>query len=214
MKRSKLKRWWSAQSAALLDAAIPPAFAFAFWAIILMLIMLAVATAAKKGNPFTDFFTAFGAVGQVVFAYMVWRLGREQFMFTKRATERQMRIDTYTVRKDNLDKFLNMFEMSESLTGSSAGFTKEFIDEWYNLLGDCELVFSDQVIEPFLKLVVALDELQVFSAFRAETALIAKGDVEAEKALLSDHWKKVQELYFGTWHAMYRESSIASPVLL
>ncbi|WP_449472001.1 hypothetical protein [Sphingobium chungangianum] len=198
----------NARQQKLVASAMPPAFAFAFWAIIILLVMLAVATATKKGNPFTDFFTAFGAVGQVAFAYMVWRLGREQFAYIKQSTERQMRIDTYGIKKSISDQFLGLYDAAEAQASFGEDFQPPFIEDWYSLVGDAESVFSWQVTEPMLRLAAKLDDLQPNSAFLAKVKLDHPEDIAAQQSAMKANWEEISTLRFAAWRALYLELTL------
>lgn len=77
----------------------------AFVFVVIVGLITIYAAAEKKNEPFNAAVTALGAVGQVFFAYMVWRLGREQFEFTKQVSERQNRIASYPARSKAIEDF-------------------------------------------------------------------------------------------------------------
>ncbi|WP_145902191.1 hypothetical protein [Sphingobium sp. MI1205] len=175
----------------------------------ILMIMLAVVTATKKGNPFTDFFTAFGAVGQVVFAYMVWKLSREQFAFTRRVTERQLRVDIYHMRKKLLDEFLNMYEVTDRQSDNRADIDDDLVTEWYSLSDEISRVFSQNASKPLAEMVDLICLAQPDTEYMKDMGQRHKGDLKAATQMMKDHWNKISQLRFQAWHAMHQELSLS-----
>jgi hypothetical protein len=95
------KQWWKGVRA-LTNRDAAPMVAVLFWFLAGLLVLLAMAR--SKDNPLSVLIEGVGAVGQVAFAFLVWRLSKEQFAFTKTVSDRQHRIDAYVHRKGVFDK--------------------------------------------------------------------------------------------------------------
>lgn len=61
-------------------------------------VLLAFATIGGKDSHADVFVTSLGALGQVWIAVMLWHLAKEQFSFTKQATDRELRSSNYERR--------------------------------------------------------------------------------------------------------------------
>lgn len=79
----------------LLDGAAGPAIGVLFFAIVFLITTIAI---ARSKSPWDTAIAAGAAVSQAFFAYVVWRLGKTQFAFTQRVTDRQHKIDAYPLR--------------------------------------------------------------------------------------------------------------------
>lgn len=72
------------------------AAAVMFWVIIAIIALVATAQSAK---PWDTVIAALAMGSQAFFAYMVYRLGKNQYAFTKQITERQHKIDAFQLRQ-------------------------------------------------------------------------------------------------------------------
>jgi hypothetical protein len=143
----RILSWWRGLPRHTVDGGYAVLLAFGFWATILILILLSTAAAAAKGNPFSDVVAALGAAAQAFFAFMVWRLSKQQFAFMKRVAHRQARIDTYGHRLEAFNRYI----------GSRKNFYLKNLDEagmWeINRIGDdVERLFSRETSDLFNRL--------------------------------------------------------------
>lgn len=186
---------WSKWQERLFRIVPPLALAVAFWGIIGLLVVFA--TAEGKDSPFTAFFTAFGAVGQTFFAFMVWRLSREQFAFTKKVSDRQARIDAFAHRLDALQKWQTwrMSSMDEPLD--------ERLEELSQLSWIIGSVFNDETMAYFGEVSARfMAFIQDVTAFRhaidesAADEQVAKMRMAAELALMKFNFAKANLTLF------------------
>jgi hypothetical protein len=133
------------------DLAVPPVLAAMFWTVIVLLVVFA--TAEGKNSPFTAFFTAFGAAGQVFFAWMVWRIARQQLSFVEVVEERQHRVETFQIKKDIIAEFKKDTGLITLVHHIGDKFEKICA-----LVRQMDHVFSDKVVELAY---VFLDELEM-----------------------------------------------------
>lgn len=112
-------------------------FAFVFFAGLLAIF----AVAEKKGEPFNAFFAAFGAIGQVAFAYLVFRLSKTQFEFAKLVAERQHKIDSFAERAKVISRWRSLDRDTEKKLSAE---TRSDILDW---IAETRLLFSDDVVK-------------------------------------------------------------------
>lgn len=68
----------------------------AFWFFAIVLSTIATAQSEKRWD---TFIAATAMISQTFFAFAVWRLGQSQFEFSRKASERQHKIDMYPLRE-------------------------------------------------------------------------------------------------------------------
>lgn len=168
-----------------IDLAIPPVLAAMFWAVIVLLVIFA--TAEGKDSPFTAFFTAAGAAGQVFFAWMVWRLSQQQFNFTQRVARRQARIDTFAHRVDLFDRFV---EVQKRLGAKS--ISEEAVDDLFDLAVEFERLFSRATNDAFEAYSVAAGDM--VDLIESEANAAAGGDTQGVTDLKAARLKASREL--------------------
>ena len=102
----------------IIESFAPIVVACLLWALVFLIVFLAVAGAG--GRWLEVLIAGIGAVGQVFFAWMVWRLGKAQFHFTKTFSEKQERLELNDRRvrfvadyKEWANRYLN-FSANES----------------------------------------------------------------------------------------------------
>lgn len=120
-----------------IDHSFEIAFAFAFWFI---LIIIGIVAAAQSEKRWDTIIAALAMGSQAFFAAAVWKLGRNQFSYTKQVAERQHKIDMYPLRKVVL---LEIERVSKSLAGIHT-----LSDEKVEAFRQCHLeinkLFSDE----------------------------------------------------------------------
>lgn len=197
MKIWKRRVWLST----LIEATTGPAIAILFWMVIILIVLMTFA----HGKFFeANFFEAFGAIGQVMFAAAVFWLGKQQFDFTKQMTERQARIDTYAIKNEILRRFLTLFEMAER--SSEQEYDDDYIAAWYELADDAARVFDVEELDlTIVFLAEKLAELRSDTEYMRQLNERHKGDLPAMQAALRENWKKVEEYRFKAWWLMHQE---------
>lgn len=73
----------------------------AFWAIV---VIIATVATAQSSKPWDTVIAALAMGSQAFFAYILWKLSRTQFEFTKTVAERQHNIDMYPLRKSAAER--------------------------------------------------------------------------------------------------------------
>lgn len=200
----KIDDWIKSLPSHVSDGGFAVILAFGFWVSITLLLTLSLAVSSANGNPFADFFQAFGAIGQVVFAFMVWRLGRQQFEFIKRVSHRQARIDTYQHKRELFDRYVEARRNLYIRNLNEAGVWEITV-----LRREVERLFSNQTIETFTELEDAAWELQEKSE-EAEDAEGSGNHEEAaskrkERAAIN---KRVRKLTIDAYNALNGELRI------
>ena len=130
-----------------------PAVAVLFWAIIFLIVLMAFA----RGSFWeTNFFEAFGALGQVGFAGAVFWLGCQQFKFTKQMTERQHNLESFPLRRAALEK---IDKHTESLNDGTKKFNNGFHYEAIRLMVELGHLFSVKSVTTFTSTPKSLKKL-------------------------------------------------------
>jgi hypothetical protein len=89
----------------ILETVLSPMVAILFWMTMILIVLLTFA----HGKLFeTNFFEAFGALGQVGFAGAVFWLGWQQLEFTKEIASRQHKIDMFEHRLGFIEEYREM----------------------------------------------------------------------------------------------------------
>lgn len=166
----------------IVEAGLSPAIAFAFWAILGVLVLFA--TAEGKDSPMTAFFTAFGAVGQVGLAFAVYRLGQKQFEFTKLIAERQLRIETLPFRLEVYDKWLPLFR--SLMTDPSQEKLAQLID----MQNEVEKFFPENVVAAFFDLSRAY--IAMFQKYQIFEMYSMGSDTKEERAAALGPYREAQ----------------------
>ena len=166
------------------NLAVPPVLAAMFWAIIVLLVVFA--TAEGKDSPFTAFFTAFGAAGQVFFAWMVWRIARQQLRFVEVVEERQHRVETFQIKKDIIADFKKETALITLVhhIGSSFG-------EISAIVRQMDHVFSDHVVELAYAF---LDELEMMISLANKERGARGADKQAHQTIEDELNNKLNDV--------------------
>lgn len=98
--------------------------AFLFWFVVVVISIIAT---AQSGKPWDTLIAAAAAGSQAFFAFMVWQLSKQQYAFTQRVTDRQHKIDAFSLRSEviaNLQELGNkhVFTQNGIWLGAEEGF--------------------------------------------------------------------------------------------
>jgi len=123
-----------------IEAGLGIVIAVLFWFVVAVIIM--VATWSSK-SPWDTVIAALAMASQAFFAFVVWRLGKAQYAFTKQVTERQHKIDMYPLRRSAATQLQKAAEVLYGPTSLS--------DDDVELFRQCNLeitsLFSDEANE-------------------------------------------------------------------
>lgn len=197
----RLPRLTDAWVVALIEATTGPAIAVLFWMIVALVVLIGL----KSPSAFdTNFFEAFGAVGQVVLAAAVFWLGKQQFEFSKQVAERQARIDTYSIKKELLERFLSIFEVTKASNRDTRD--EDLHNAWYELADEISRVFDSDADVKIVFLAESLDELNGDTEFMRMLNEKHRGNIEGMQAALKENWKKVDNLHYEIWWKLHQET--------
>lgn len=143
--------------------------AFLFWFFVIVLVVLAAAE--KKNEPLNALASVAGAAGQIFFAYMVYRLGKEQFAFSKQVSERQARIDFYEPRQNVYQTWASWRKTAFSDISHDNILKAYSIAEHIDLSFDAETATAaNQMLEVYEGFAQAVEEMQAIDDDAAEAA--------------------------------------------
>lgn len=194
-----------ATRAALIEAVSGPVIAVLFWIVVLLIVLMTLA----HGKIFeANIFEAFGAIGQVVFAAAVFWLGKQQFDFTKQVAEHQARIDTYAIKKELLERFLTLYEISAK--GERETRDTDLYESWYELADEVSRVFESDIDVKIVFLAECFDELHGDSEYMRELNEKFAGDLPGIQAALKENWRKIENLRYQIWFFLHHETTLGS----
>jgi hypothetical protein len=197
MTKPKSSHPWVAP---LVEAASGPMIAILFWFVV---VLIALMTLAHRKFFEANFFEAFGAIGQVMFAAAVFWLGKQQFDFTKRVTERQARIDTYAIKKELLERFLTLFDIAKG--ASDEVQDEDFFAAWYELADEVSRVYDQPIDLSIIFLAARFEELRSDTQFMHDLNAKFAGDLPGLQAELQKNWKAIDEHHYKAWWMMHQE---------
>lgn len=155
-------------------------------------LVLAVIVSVQPGSILKDLIAGFGAVGQVFFAGMVWRLGREQFRFTQTISERQKQIDLLPLRRSVLGDLrenhtnLNRYRITRIAVGKIAGIVQE-MDPLFSLKANA---LAEDYANAGSDLMSAVQAYSIASGGSTNTAKMEQYLAASQRALESA-WKSL-----------------------
>jgi len=202
MKKLKIG---DASKTALIEAVSGPVIAVLFWIVVVLIVIMTLA----HGKAFeANIFEAFGAIGQVVFAAAVFWLGKQQFDFTKQVAERQARIDTYSIKKELLERFITLYDISSK--GERETRDEDLYGSWYDLADEVSRVFESDIDIKIVFLAECFDELHGDSEYMRELNEKFVGDLPGIQAALKENWRKIENLRFQIWFFLHHETTLGS----